>query len=386
MEQPPRVEQRDIVLSYAREDRGRVAALAQELEKQGWSVWWDIDLLPGEEFDERIERMIGAAKCLVVLWSRASVASRWVRSEAASAWEQDKLLPVRIDEVKVPIPFNRLHSADLVGWPALRDPEQVRGLLSAVAGAIGKAPPAGQPQRGGPSLLALRLSATLLVLALGMAIRGAFFAFQSPFSPALLVSLASVLAALLPVWGGGSVLQPLFRRVAGGAALRLAVPLLLLGLAGGLTAASWRLSPVFDLQASSVAAPVPASVNVNLRNHAGGVVFPREGFLVLLLDTRLGTLRDFELEVALEPYGYVEFAELLTDRALAYSRTFAVVPSSDGKGRVRIKGEALRGAARVWLRWKRPAEVQTEVAPPRLEARCSAGRWQRRAALELTEN
>jgi len=38
----------DIFLSYASEDRERVRPLAEALSRQGWDVWWDRDIPPGQ--------------------------------------------------------------------------------------------------------------------------------------------------------------------------------------------------------------------------------------------------------------------------------------------------------------------------------------------------
>jgi hypothetical protein len=75
----------DVFLGYAMEDRHRVEALAQVLEKSGWSVWWDRAIPPGKTFDEVIEVALAEAKCVVVVWSEHSVRSRWVMAEAEEA-------------------------------------------------------------------------------------------------------------------------------------------------------------------------------------------------------------------------------------------------------------------------------------------------------------
>ena len=38
----------DIFISYAREDRNRIKPLAEALEKQGWSVFWDRTIPAGQ--------------------------------------------------------------------------------------------------------------------------------------------------------------------------------------------------------------------------------------------------------------------------------------------------------------------------------------------------
>ena len=44
----------DLFVSYARADRARVAPLVAALEAEGWSVWWDPEIGPVQEFDRLI--------------------------------------------------------------------------------------------------------------------------------------------------------------------------------------------------------------------------------------------------------------------------------------------------------------------------------------------
>jgi hypothetical protein len=70
---------------------------AEAFEREGLSVWWDATLNAGEAFDEVTEKALGEAKAVVVLWSKQSVASRWVRAEATQAHENRTLVPVMIE-------------------------------------------------------------------------------------------------------------------------------------------------------------------------------------------------------------------------------------------------------------------------------------------------
>ena len=106
----------DIFLSYARHDRATARVIANGLGNEGLSVWWDASLHSGETFDEVIERNLKEAKAVVVLWSPASVASRWVRAEATLADRRNKLIPAIIEDCDRPIIFELTHTAELTGW------------------------------------------------------------------------------------------------------------------------------------------------------------------------------------------------------------------------------------------------------------------------------
>src|SRR5688500_3578646 len=106
----------DIFISYARVDRERARALAAELVLEGWSVWWDRDIPPGRTFDDVIEEALSGAKCVIVLWSRDSVRSEWVKAEASDAARRRILVPVLADEVTPPLEFRRIQSAALLDW------------------------------------------------------------------------------------------------------------------------------------------------------------------------------------------------------------------------------------------------------------------------------
>jgi TolB-like protein len=106
----------DIFLSYSREDLAIARLFAEGMERDGFSVWWDAALIPGEIFDQVIEKALNEASAVVVLWSRKSVASRWVRAEATQANENGTLIPVMIEPCKRPIIFELTHTADLSHW------------------------------------------------------------------------------------------------------------------------------------------------------------------------------------------------------------------------------------------------------------------------------
>jgi hypothetical protein len=87
--------------------------LARRLGADGFDVWFDRDIPPGENFDQVIESALHRARAVVVLWSRHSVGSRWVVAEAAS---KVKLVPVLLDDAVIALEFRRIQAADLIDW------------------------------------------------------------------------------------------------------------------------------------------------------------------------------------------------------------------------------------------------------------------------------
>jgi hypothetical protein len=106
----------DIFLSYAREDLPRVKPVVYALAARGWSVWWDRTIRPGQSFARVIQAALDEAGCVVVLWSRDSVQSRWVLNEAGEGDRRGILIPALLDDVLTPLAFRDIQAANLVGW------------------------------------------------------------------------------------------------------------------------------------------------------------------------------------------------------------------------------------------------------------------------------
>lgn len=137
----------DVFLSYKHEDKVRVARLAKALEGSGFSVWWDPDLPGGELWRNNIEAAHAAARCIVVIWTRLSVTSPFVRDEAVRALEAHKLVPVLFDKIRPPIGFGEIQTTDLIHWRGnLKNPffldlkAAIRAKISGVAAPKPKGP------------------------------------------------------------------------------------------------------------------------------------------------------------------------------------------------------------------------------------------------------
>ena len=127
----------DIFVSYSRQDKSRVAPLVAALETEGWSVWWDPEITPGDEFDSLISRELDAARAVIVVWTPTSVDSRWVRGEARDAADRGALVPVRFDNARMPIDFRAVHTTDLDSWGADPQNESFRALCKALEAKLG---------------------------------------------------------------------------------------------------------------------------------------------------------------------------------------------------------------------------------------------------------
>lgn len=106
----------DVFLSYSNKDRKTATLVAEGLKSHGFSVWWDREILPGQEFIGRIEEHLESSKCVSVLWSQNSIQSRFVTAETEHAAENKKLVPVRIEDVKIPYQVRIFHTIDLLNW------------------------------------------------------------------------------------------------------------------------------------------------------------------------------------------------------------------------------------------------------------------------------
>ena len=126
----------DIFISYKREEQTTARKLADALEQEGLSVWWDPKLRVGEHFDDVIESALDQAKCVIVMWSERSVQSRYVRDEAMYALEQDKLVPVAVEKVTLPFRFKGVHTLSLLGWDGSRDFAEFRRLVDDISGIL----------------------------------------------------------------------------------------------------------------------------------------------------------------------------------------------------------------------------------------------------------
>lgn len=148
----------DVFISYSRDNKDRVAVIADAVKAAGYEVWWDAELPPHRSYGDVITEKIGSAKAAIVVWSHSSAQSEWVRAEADVARNQKKLVQTAIDDVMPPLPFNQIQFADLSGWHGETDHSGWRKVLLSLTELCGEgsdAPVAPTPVRPRPSPVSL---------------------------------------------------------------------------------------------------------------------------------------------------------------------------------------------------------------------------------------
>lgn len=136
----------DIFVSYAQADQHRVGPLVQLLERHGWRVFWDREIRPGQQWADFIESTLKSSKVAIVVWSDASTRSEWVKAEAMRARELGIIIPVRIDNSAIPMPFGIIQTAD-INLSGKLDPgtHVVRQFLETVAARLMHGPSPSAP-------------------------------------------------------------------------------------------------------------------------------------------------------------------------------------------------------------------------------------------------
>jgi hypothetical protein len=107
-----------VFISHTAADKPFVRRLAARLEKSQFHVWLDEhDLIAGDPLPESIGKALQAAKVILVVVSKASVASKWLRYELNIATERMikgdcRVIPIVIDETLLPAEVRGLLYAD----------------------------------------------------------------------------------------------------------------------------------------------------------------------------------------------------------------------------------------------------------------------------------
>ena len=142
-----------VFLSYARADQKRAKPIIAALEAAGFRVWWDGLLEGGDTFLPTTEAALESADAVVVLWSKTSVDSHWVRDEATRGRDRGCLVPLSLDGSKPPLGFRQFQVIDLAKWRGRAGAPELDRVVRAIAATAGGSAPV-----VAPSAPALRIS------------------------------------------------------------------------------------------------------------------------------------------------------------------------------------------------------------------------------------
>jgi TIR domain len=130
-----------VFISYAHADRERVEPLVNALVAR-FNVWWDRDIEIGQTWRQSLVEKLAAARCVVVVWTVASVNRDFIWSEVERAKDRGILLPVKLDrQATIPLGFDQLQHLDLTDWtPSMRSMGRLRELFSRIDALLTRSP------------------------------------------------------------------------------------------------------------------------------------------------------------------------------------------------------------------------------------------------------
>lgn len=121
-------------MSYSRSDRESVLPIINALSERGHSVWWDGLLEGGDRFSQVTETALETSDVVLVMWTKTSINSHWVRDEATRGRDRGRMLSVSLDGAEPPLGFRQIQYVDLSG----RGDPTKRGRFAEVLAALDK--------------------------------------------------------------------------------------------------------------------------------------------------------------------------------------------------------------------------------------------------------
>ena len=101
----------EVFISYSRKDLSFIEQLAADLEKAGFSVWYDLsDLDGGDHWAKEIQAAIDSSDVFVTVISPDSIISEWVSKEFIYASSNKKrIVPLLYRKCNLPLWLSDIH-------------------------------------------------------------------------------------------------------------------------------------------------------------------------------------------------------------------------------------------------------------------------------------
>lgn len=128
----------DVFISYKREERPRCVAIYNALVDLKLSVWFDGRIEPGTDFDREIEREVRSAGAVLVLWSELAADSDWIRAEARTGRQNERLVAIRLDDCLPPLEFASVQAVDLFDRRDFQTGEGWRQVVGRIGRLVGR--------------------------------------------------------------------------------------------------------------------------------------------------------------------------------------------------------------------------------------------------------
>ena len=132
----------DVFLSYARPNLKDAKRIADLLRAGGLDVWYDENIPAHRPYTDVISEQLDVASAVLVLWTADSAASHWVRSEANRALQTGRLVQLRLDDARLPMPFDQIQCADLRRWHGRSDAPGWKMVANSISALTGEKQPA----------------------------------------------------------------------------------------------------------------------------------------------------------------------------------------------------------------------------------------------------
>ncbi len=158
----------DVFVSYNHEDEDELnhaSLIVEALKARGYSVWWDRQLVVGEDWHDKLTQKMTSARKIVGLMSKRMLESEYCRYELQYALLAGKLLPVLMepaDSLTFPSQFEeQIRKLNWIVFEPSREDETVESMITALS----LVPEASDVLRPSAQILAqdrIHLPATLL--------------------------------------------------------------------------------------------------------------------------------------------------------------------------------------------------------------------------------
>lgn len=168
-----------LFLSYARADSAVAQRLASALEHAGFTLWWDAMIAGGEAYSRSIADALEKADLVIVLWSKSSIESDWVKDEAGHGRDRHRLIPLSVDGTQPPLGFRQYQVIDLSHWHGRKDASEIAAIQRAIHSVLHDEHPMQAPAPTGVSRRTALIGGSTAVAA--VAAGGAWFAWERGF-------------------------------------------------------------------------------------------------------------------------------------------------------------------------------------------------------------